>query len=662
VTSGANGAGRQLYLPRPERVRLHRFSLFEKAPTVDVSFPKGVLCLAGANGLGKSTFVSAINYGITGVVPEPGREFRGVADYYAKVRPYSSSFFRGRISDVDAEAAQVELTMRVGVRRYRLVRGMFDPLALRELEVVSELDGESTVVLAEDASLDPAERHALYAKTLTEDCGLESFAQLAFLQHFVLTFDERRELLFWGRRTLPAALFIAFGLDPAKAKRADKLQETVRGTDSLARNYSWQASDWKRQLDNLEETADEVVAEDEGVDRRHRELQDEQDEAAAEAERLAGELSDAQTRVAERSAQLRADRSVYDQLWARRLQGHGHPASHPVVTTTLGERRCALCGTEGEAAMLRVQVPLETGHCPLCQTQLGDIPSGAGDDLAELKRVDELILAHQEAIAATERAVDQLRTNLARARERLDQAAQALSDFERGNELALLRGRGELNAVAERYRAAIADQLQRKEVQLQRRNQARAELRSLQRDLVGAYAAAEERFVPAFTGLAEQFLGLELDVELEARRNEVGLLLSVQGTRRRAEDALSESQRFFLDIALRMALVGQMARGGEGVFYVDTPEGSLDIAYEARAGDMFGRFVRDNHRLVMTANINTSQLLQRLAERTGHQLMVLERMTDWTVLSEVQADEEKLFDDAFTEITRALERAHELKR
>lgn len=36
-------------------------------------------------------------------------------------------------------------------------------------------------------------------------------------------------------------IFIAFGLDPAMAKRADKLQEMVRGTDSLALNYSWHA-------------------------------------------------------------------------------------------------------------------------------------------------------------------------------------------------------------------------------------------------------------------------------------------------------------------------------------------------------------------------------------------------------------------------------------
>src|SRR3954470_12273680 len=122
-------------VPRPELVRLHRFSLYEKAPTITTKLGTGVFCVAGANGLGKSTFLAALNYGITGVVPQPGREFRGVDDYYKKVQSYSASFFLGRINDEDADAAQVELVLRAGAHRYRLVRGMFNPLELRELEI-----------------------------------------------------------------------------------------------------------------------------------------------------------------------------------------------------------------------------------------------------------------------------------------------------------------------------------------------------------------------------------------------------------------------------------------------------------------------------------------------------------------------------------------------
>jgi hypothetical protein len=89
--------------------------------------------------------------------------------------------------------------------------------------------------------------------------------------------------------------------------------------------------------------------------------------------------------------------------------------------------------------------------------------------------------------------------------------------------------------------------------------------------------------------------------------------------------------------------------------YIDTPEGSLDIAYETRAGSMFGDFVKSGNQLIMTANINTSELLHRLASICGQERMQLLRMTEWTYLSEVQQDAEGLFERAYGEIEEKLE-------
>ena len=643
-------------LPRPVAARLHRLSLYEKTSTIDVEFPTGVFCLAGANGLGKSTFLTALNFAITGTVPEPSREFRGVDDYYSRVRPYSATYFRGRVDDEDAEAAEVEVELIAGPNHYRVCRGMFDPLELRELHVVDVESGE--VRIENDAALDPSERHTLYSDQIVTDCGLDSFAQLVFLQHFVLTFDERRDLLFWGERTLPAALFIAFGLDPRKARRADGLQETSRKADSLVRNYNWQASDWRRQLENLENATGEVDEVDSDVVDRHRALSEDQIELRKEAERISSEIANAQLRISEHSSQLRADRQLFDGLWAERLQGQGNPATHPLITTTLKDHHCAICGTEGGKVSASIDTALHAQRCPLCDSSFSTTKGEGSSELSEkMQELDGAIESHQQAIAAAGRTVEALATQQSKAREKLDSVTAELNEFERENELALLGG-AEFDVVAERYRAAIAEQLDRKEKQVQRRNSAKAELRELQQELVRSYGVARERFVPNFTRLAEEFLGLSLDIDLESRRNRVGLQLSVQDERRRAEDQLSESQRFFLDIALRMALVAEMSSAEQpGTMYIDTPEGSLDIAYEARAGDMLGTYARDGHTLIMTANINTSKLLERLALKCGKPLMKLERMTEWTNLSDVQADEESLFDDAYGQIERALESA-----
>ena len=72
----------RLRFPRIHKLTLHNFSLFSRKPNLSVQFPDGVFCLAGANGLGKSTFIAALNFGLTGIVSESGRRFTSTDEYY----------------------------------------------------------------------------------------------------------------------------------------------------------------------------------------------------------------------------------------------------------------------------------------------------------------------------------------------------------------------------------------------------------------------------------------------------------------------------------------------------------------------------------------------------------------------------------------------------
>ena len=91
------------------------------------------------------------------------------------------------------------------------------------------------------------------------------------------------------------------------------------------------------------------------------------------------------------------------------------------------------------------------------------------------------------------------------------------------------------------------------------------------------------------------------------------LVLEVKRTKRRADYQLSEGQDLFIDIALQMTFAKCDSTNGAGApAYIDTPEGSLDLAYEAQARQMIARFANDGHRILMTANINTSELLRSI--------------------------------------------------
>ena len=205
----------KLTFPKVHQITLRSFSLYSSQPVITVDFPDGVFCLAGANGLGKSTFLSAINYAITGIVSDPQRKFESVDEYYRYSLKFSADYFTGRIDESDREAAEVDVEIFVGTNFYHFTRGMFEPSELRSLTVY-DTSLPSRNVLIDGADMTPTERHEEYAKQIASDVGVNSFEQLVFLQHFVLTFDERRLLLFFEKKILEQALYLSFGVDPAR--------------------------------------------------------------------------------------------------------------------------------------------------------------------------------------------------------------------------------------------------------------------------------------------------------------------------------------------------------------------------------------------------------------------------------------------------------------
>jgi DNA repair exonuclease SbcCD ATPase subunit len=215
---------------------------------------------------------------------------------------------------------------------------------------------------------------------------------------------------------------------------------------------------------------------------------------------------------------------------------------------------------------------------------------------------------------------------------------------------------GGIDTIIASHKTQLQDRLDRKAAALGKRNNLKKELLTLQNRLQKEYAQAEKEFVPAFTELAHLFLGMDLEVRMDVSESVgLNLVVEVKGTTRRQQHNLSESQRFFIDIALRMAITQFIShRSTKGTLFIDTPEGSLDIAYEKRAGDMLSRFADKGHRIILTANLNSSKLLLALAHNCRKKLLQLCRMTEWSELSEVQTEEESLFDEAYEAIEKAM--------
>src|ERR1700687_2894099 len=240
----------RLRFPQLRRIDLVSFSLYSQEPDISLSVPAGVMCIAGANGVGKSTFLSAGNFAITARIPNPRRSYTSANEYFEEALSFTEEFFDGRIAERDRSTATVSVALQLGHDTFELTRGVFEPSGLRAFRILRE-GPKKKVVEFDGSGFTDEERQQRYSQLLAAAIGLKTFQQFVFLQHFVLTFDESRNLLFWDAKALDAALFLAFGRDPDEHDQADQYRRQMEREESKARNSKWHSHRLKRSLDEL---------------------------------------------------------------------------------------------------------------------------------------------------------------------------------------------------------------------------------------------------------------------------------------------------------------------------------------------------------------------------------------------------------------------------
>jgi energy-coupling factor transporter ATP-binding protein EcfA2 len=645
---------RKLVFPVLSRVKLSHFSLYSLTDTIEFDFSEGITCLAGANGLGKSTFLQVIGYGMTGVVPKPSQKFVTVDDYYRDIRTFTRDYFDGRIKPEHMEIAEVELEMQVGDCRVSITRGFVESESLRSL--VIETDSE----VEEFSDKTPEARHQAYEDLITRVSGMGSFKEFVFVHSFVLTFDERRHLLFWDAKVLETCLLIFIGVDKDQRAKGERLRRDVEKSGSRVRNLVFDIKQAKDRLNDLQSALkgakggkDETKTYEEYL-----ELADRAQKAARSVELVDDKIRDAKLAIADSASRASSLRNEYNAEFANRLGAKRSSRQHPYVQQALVEGTCALCGAAGATVTTTVKERVEASECPLCTSVLPKSKED-GKMMARLVALDSALVQEKKILESNSLQVTQLEAERVKRVSERDALEQELKRYEdQHKSVVLRRGKGgesfaDLKKMFDGQIAAIERQ---RDEERERGAKLSEEYRSAKRKLEQQYLNVRENFVPRFAALAKLFLGVDLDISLQSREN-VTLVLEVRRTKRRADHQLSESQRFFIDIALRMAFAQLASSNGNGApLYIDTPEGSLDLAYEAQAGEMIARFAEQGHRVFMTANINTSQLLASLATNSRRIGFGVERLYRWTEMSAVQEKQQNRFERTLNDLEKLAKR------
>ncbi|NJM53150.1 MAG: AAA family ATPase [Blastocatellia bacterium] len=160
-----------------EKIILRNFSLYRKDGKiyeVNEEINEGVYCLAGANGLGKTTFLNAINFGLTGIVLEPNKEVYSPSEIVTRNKRYTERYFIGRVDKKDEDKAEIEILFKVNGKYFRIIRGFFERDVLRLLEVYST-DNDKRISHFKSKSESPKELNNQFQKLLTSEIGFTKF-------------------------------------------------------------------------------------------------------------------------------------------------------------------------------------------------------------------------------------------------------------------------------------------------------------------------------------------------------------------------------------------------------------------------------------------------------------------------------------------------------
>lgn len=621
------GSFRLINFPVLDRVSIQNFALYvgkPESPGLDHSFQPGVNIVVGINGLGKTTLLNILLRSLTGPFDIPGGEELG--EKKRRLVPADRLWFRRRVPD-DAVNATVTVWFHIGERFFEVKR------SLANLDILSLSIDQQPWQAARANELE-----TIYQQQVFQAASLSSFDDFVFLLRYVVFFLEDRRSLVWDASAQGDILGILFGEQSANRRHYVELFNELLSKDSEYRNmlavvnkrkkaYAKQTSTIEggqlemmiKQLETRREDVGALVVRKEELTRQRDSLRDQ----------IENRKQDIHDQRAEVAAELNSFyKSFFPQV---------HDAARYLLSHFEAETGCLVCGSHSDEAIGRVKTKLVMNTCPVCES-----PIEHADRPAHDPHTGEAIERRREAIIEMEAYLASMLAPLAETEDAYaDTVAELVAATAEVSQLEhQLEAMGQSLPSAIERRQNLREHLDAFQSAL---NQLEVESNQLTQDFRGL-AAAIDTEVQAVAALIEAsfarfisgFLAEDCSIKYTPRQSRIGQRSATESfpfphfvpaltsgvhrtsaTVREYGQSVSESQKEFVDLAFRMALLEVSAPDAPTMLILETPEASLDSVFVPRAADLLRRFAAreggaSGTRLVATSNVNREQMIPAL--------------------------------------------------
>lgn len=632
LTSGALRV--TIVFPVLRRIIVDGYELYQPQNSngIDHSFTNGVHVIAGINGLGKTTLLNIIYRALLGP-KDMSKEDGGLASTQHKLVDWrNKKYFRARVRD-GARRANVSADITFGTRLLTVTR------SLATLEVQSLLlDGVPEKTATQER----------YEEIAIELSGTASYFDFFAVLRFLIFFFEDRPELIWDRRS-QFDMFRLLFYDRDAAGAAAQAYDEVQKFDSQYRNERVPiraAQEELAQYDAAEQSG--AASEIRGLRRALLAAQEKDAEFGEAIELARSEYEGTKLRREKSRLDLEEVRRAFEaeqELFYQDVFPDVAATAEHVFLNLAAGGGCLVCGNKSAAANERLREFAAKHQCPICES----LP-------AQQENVVSSATFSQKRLDRASNEVDRLRGELRELDQELEASDKALRDQIEERRASVEELTALQRKLATLQRQATPDLLEvlvtddEDQIAFKRKfvEQGEARLSSLVASRTGAEAkyralkdGQQQRLSDrldavkkSFARIAKHLLAETCLLRDSKDSRKIGQegetfdfpILEVMmssavftGSASPREDvtSVSESQREFIDLAFRMALMEAAAEDHSATMLVlETPEASLDSLFVAEAGALFRQFAAGGEPMgnvfIASTNLNDENMIPAL--------------------------------------------------
>lgn len=630
-------------LPDLKKIEVVDFSLYSQKPTFTYEFVKGINLIIGGNGLGKTTFINLIKYALIGnytQVTDVRTYKENKIEKRLSLDPY---YFRNRMDDKypNNESAKVILTFSVDKTLIKVTRNLYE---LQIEEVFVECNDESYYLSGEVISqrkydsiprseTETRKRYlqCIYEETVTKMCNFSDFDSAIFFIHDILSFDEKRQTLFWDKNIQLPLLSKHFN-PPELDKEIEELKREVKYYDSLSRHKQEDIRAITKVLkrkenlnSNIEKNKDSLLLNysklknslnslivkkektNEKLSIENKYLKD----LLSKKNRLMNEIA----AIEEKLSEYRS--SIYEEIWSNL-----NPKYEIYLKNISINKTCPLCNNDIINDMILERI--KNNKCILCEHELDSkkrcnnieeekLEKEMNVVLATKQNIEKNILNRKNTIRNLERQVNETELEIAKTKDLIYSYQKTLETQSENNS----DGDESLNIIMDE----LNDLEKEKNNFIEIRDNLKSKLDKKIEFMESKILHSTKDISALFSKYANNFLGLNTKLIYDMNPNEKQKMYIpfIEDSPRYTSDSLSESQSFFIDQSFRFGIIDFFNPNKDNsAFYIcETPDSSLDISYELNAADIFIEFSNKPNTFIMTSNFNNSKFIEYIIKNSN---------------------------------------------